>query len=81
MVPCKPPLLPRVRLPVGKSAVIRKVDCPFDRAPVHIMANVPRSEALKVLNQEGMLLVMCSLVDNMPYVLAEAAVSSLVQHC
>lgn len=44
------------------------------RAPVHIMANVPRSEALKVLNQEGLLLVLCSLVDNMPYVLAEAAV-------
>lgn len=47
---------------------------PFGRAPVHIMANVPRSEALKVLNQEGLLLVLCSLVDNMPYVLAEAAV-------
>lgn len=39
------------------------------------MANIPRSEALKVLNQEGMLLIMCSLVDNMPYVLTEAAVS------
>lgn len=38
------------------------------------MANVPRSEALKVLNQDGLLLVLCSLVDNMPYVLAEAAV-------
>ena len=46
------------------------------RAPVHIMANVQRSEALKVLNQEGLLLVLCSLVDNMPYVLAEAAVRS-----
>jgi hypothetical protein len=45
-----------------------------NRVPVHIMANVPRSEALQALNQEGMLLVMCSLVDNMPYVLAEAAV-------
>lgn len=41
---------------------------------MHIMANVPRSEALKVLNQDGLLLVLCSLVDNMPYVLAEAAV-------
>ena len=43
------------------------------------MANVPRSEALKVLNQEGLLLVLCSLVDNMPYVLAEAAVSLFVE--
>lgn len=49
------------------------------RAPVHIMANVPRLEALKVISQEGMLLVLCSLVDNMPYVLAEAAVSAYVQ--
>ncbi|CAL8462880.1 g2414 [Coccomyxa elongata] len=47
------------------------------KAPVHIMANVPRSEALKVLNQEGLLLVLCSLVDNMPYVLAEAAVKQI----
>jgi len=54
------------------------------RAPVHIMANVPRLEALKVISQEGMLLVLCSLVDNMPYVLAEAAVSAhvhILRHC
>lgn len=50
------------------------------RAPVHIMANIPRSEALKVLNQEGLLLVLCSLVDNMPYVLAEAAVRPFPFH-
>ena len=45
------------------------------RFPVHIQPNVERSEALKVLAEEGTLLVLCSLVDNMPYVLAEAAVS------
>ena len=39
-----------------------------------ILPNVERSEALRLLDQEGTLLVMCSLVDNMPYVLAEAAV-------
>ena len=44
------------------------------RVPVKILTNVERGEALKVLDEEGTLLVMCSLVDNMPYVLAEAAV-------
>ena len=39
-----------------------------------ILPNVERSEALRLLDQEGTLLVLCSLVDNMPYVLAEAAV-------
>ena len=39
-----------------------------------ILTNVERGEALKLLDEEGTLLVMCSLVDNMPYVLAEAAV-------
>ena len=44
------------------------------RVPVKILPNVERTEALRLLDQEGTLLVMCSLVDNMPYVLAEAAV-------
>ena len=44
------------------------------RMPVKILPNMERGEALKLLDQEGTLLVMCSLVDNMPYVLAEAAV-------
>ena len=42
--------------------------------PVKILLNVERSEALALLDEEGTLLVMCSLIDNMPYVLAEAAV-------
>ena len=33
-----------------------------------------RDEALEILSSEGMLLVLCSLIDNMPYVVAEAAV-------
>ena len=45
------------------------------RWPVHIKTDLGRTEALKLLDAEGTLLVMCSLVDNMPYVLAEAAVS------
>ena len=44
------------------------------RVPVKILLNVERSEALELLDEEGTLLVMCSLIDNMPYVLAEAAV-------
>jgi len=46
------------------------------RAPVKILPNMERREALKLLDQEGTLLVISSLVDNMPYVLAEAAVNS-----
>ena len=33
-----------------------------------------REEALEILASEGVLLVLCSLIDNMPYVVAEAAV-------
>ena len=36
---------------------------------------VKRDEALSILSSEGTLLVLCSLIDNMPYVVAEAAVS------
>ena len=43
-----------------------------------ILPNVERSEALRLLDQEGTLLVLCSLVDNMPYVLAEAAVQLIL---
>ena len=48
---------------------------------MHIQPNVERNEALKVLAEEGTLLVLCSLVDNMPYVLAEAAVSRAWPAC
>ena len=37
----------------------------------HLLMNAPRSEALSVLNMEGMMVVFCSLVENMPYVVAE----------
>ena len=40
----------------------------------HLMINVKRDEALDIISAEGMLLVLCSMVDNMPYVVAEAAV-------
>ena len=33
-----------------------------------------RDEALEILSTEGTLLVLCSLIDNMPYVVAEAGV-------
>ena len=40
-----------------------------------------RDEALETLSKEGVLLVLCSLIDNMPYVVAEAAVRrSRVSH-
>ncbi len=38
----------------------------------HLLMNAPRSEALQVLAQAGMLVVFCSLVENLPYVIAEA---------
>ena len=41
---------------------------------VHIRVNAERGEALDILSQPGTMLVLCSLVDNMPYVVAEAAV-------
>lgn len=37
-----------------------------------------RDEALQILSKDGMLLVLCSLIDNMPYVVAEAAVRLLL---
>lgn len=40
----------------------------------HLKIGVPRDEALDILSSEGTLLVLCSLIDNMPYVVAEAAV-------
>ena len=45
----------------------------------HLQVNVKRDEALEILSQEGVLLVLCSLIDNMPYVVAEAAVSSFLK--
>ena len=52
---------------------LSKKSCPAD-------VSVPdsgsaREEATKVVEAEGVLLVLCSQVDNMPYVVAEAAVS------
>ena len=44
------------------------------KASFHLKINVPREEALKIISQDGMLLVLCSYIDNMPYVVAEAAV-------
>ena len=44
----------------------------------HLRVGAKRDEALEILSSEGTLLVLCSLVDNMPYVVAEAAVS--LQH-
>ena len=41
----------------------------------HLLINIKRDEALDIISAEGMLLVLCSMVDNMPYVVAEAAVS------
>lgn len=41
----------------------------------HLKVGASRDEALEILSREGMLLVLCSLIDNMPYVVAEAAVS------
>ena len=40
----------------------------------HLRVGAKRDEALDILSSEGTLLVLCSLVDNMPYVVAEAAV-------
>jgi hypothetical protein len=37
----------------------------------HLLMNAPRSEALSVLMQDGMMVVFCSLVENLPYVVAE----------
>lgn len=37
----------------------------------HLLMNAPRNEALSVLSMEGMMVVFCSLVENMPYVVAE----------
>ena len=39
--------------------------------------NAERITALEVLNAPGTLLVLCSLVENMPYVVAEAIVRAL----
>jgi hypothetical protein len=43
----------------------------------HLRVGAKRDEALEILSSEGTLLVLCSLVDNMPYVVAEAAVCTL----
>ena len=40
-----------------------------------------RDEALEILASEGVLLVLCSLIDNMPFVVAEAAVRSPAYIC
>eukprot|EP00884_Botryococcus_braunii_P014758 jgi/Botrbrau1/23283/Bobra.0102s0026.1 len=52
----------------------KTVTWPF---PTYIRVNTEREEALTVLKQEGMLVVIPSYVDNMPYVVAEAATSGI----
>ncbi|KAK9808906.1 hypothetical protein WJX72_006158 [[Myrmecia] bisecta] len=42
--------------------------------PTHILTDLSRAAALQTIQQEGMLLVMASLIENMPFVVAEAAV-------
>lgn len=46
----------------------------------HLRVGAKRDEALEILSSEGTLLVLCSLVDNMPYVVAEAAVRRSLLH-
>ena len=41
------------------------------------MVREPRDKALETIAQSGMLLVLVSMVDNMPYVLAEASVMGI----
>ena len=45
----------------------------------HLLVNAPRSEALGVLGSEGMLVVFCSLVENLPYVAAEVGHSAIIK--
>ena len=45
----------------------------------HLLINIKRDEALDIISAEGMLLVLCSMVDNMPYVVAEAAVRGILR--
>ena len=47
----------------------------------HIREGAQRDEALSILSREGVLLVLGSLIENMPYVVAEAAVSFLLLLC
>ena len=47
----------------------------------HLLMNAPRSEALSVLRMEGMMVVFCSLVENMPYVVAEVPASAHTCFC
>lgn len=46
---------------------------------IALQVGVKRDEALSILSSDGVLLVLCSLIDNMPYVVAEAAVSRCTQ--
>lgn len=46
-----------------------------------LQVNANRTTALEVLSAPGSLLVLCSLVENMPYVVAEAIVSHLPFLC
>ena len=50
--------------------------CQYAAGLTHTCAQVgvKRDEALSILSSDGVLLVLCSLIDNMPYVVAEAAV-------
>ncbi|KAK9805857.1 hypothetical protein WJX73_008965 [Symbiochloris irregularis] len=43
----------------------------------NLRVGATRDEALDILSSDGVLLVLCSLIDNMPYVVAEAAVKGI----
>lgn len=47
------------------------------RMRTHLKIGIKREEALGIISMDGILLVLCSYIDNMPYVMAEAAVRSL----
>jgi len=51
------------------------------KVKVHLMVNIKREEALNIIGMDGILLVLCSYIDNMAYVVAEAAVIPLASRC
>ena len=47
----------------------------------HLKINIKRDEALDIISMPGMLMVLCSGIDNLPYVVAEAAVCFRLYIC
>jgi hypothetical protein len=66
-MPCIHPL----QMPSKKWLAAQTADW---KVKVHLMINIKREEALNIIGMDGILLVLCSYIDNMPYVVAEAAV-------